>query len=129
MSLDYRDLLLAAADLQEYGGYLSPKAIAERNQIQARFDNHRRPLVYDLFKQGNDAEAHKATVNADLDRIAAAGWIREDAIDYARDELLAHIDKQASNNPLMRFVVRWGPPFAIAVTVIAYAALKLELLQ
>lgn len=128
-ALEYHDLLQAAAELQDYNGLLTTAARAERNKVQARFDSERRAIVYDLFKQGSDAEAHKDRVNADLGKIDAARRYREDAIDYAREELISHIDKQAGNNGFQRYIVRWGPPVATAAIVIAYAALKLGLLS
>ncbi|WP_145960910.1 hypothetical protein [Sphingosinithalassobacter portus] len=119
-----RDLLIVAAELQEYSGYLSTTRRTQMQNLQARFDSQRRVIVFDLLKRSEDVDAIKQAVSDALDLILQERWIREDAIYYAREELLTHLDKQARNNPLQRFIVRWGPPSAMAAVAVVYLVVK-----
>ena len=122
----YRDLLIMGGELQDYSGYMSQQDVRDKQQLQARFDAERRAFVYDLIREREQAAAaHIASVSADLDRIEATREYREDAIDYVREELAKHIERQAGNGRFMRFAVRWGPPTLGVVLAILYLYVQL----
>lgn len=119
MPRDYGELLERAQDLEEYTGYLDTIARNEQIQARGRFDDARRRFVYDLFKEEIGREEILPSVLADLDGLEAANPYLGGALSTIREELTRHIGKQARNNPVQRFLIRWGPP---ALTVAAAAA-------
>ncbi|HSI18772.1 MAG TPA: hypothetical protein VK980_13445 [Sphingomonas sp.] len=126
MARDYHEMLDLAAELQDYNGFLGTEALKQRNQLRTRFDGTRRRFVYERFHEGIDHAAIWPSVSADLDRISGQRVIREDAVDYVREELANHIERQANNTPFKRFVVRWGPPAGMVLVTISYIVAKLK---
>lgn len=121
MSRDYRPMLEVAQELQFFTGYLDTEDKKRQMAVQARFDSERRKFVYELFNERDDHNRLVESVSGDLDRIAATTTeYNHGAIEEVRAELLQHIDRQSSNSPIMRFIVRWGPPTVGVAFVIAY---------
>ena len=126
MARDYNKMLEAAAELQDYTGFMSTQTRQQMNRVQAQFDGARRRFVYERFHEGIGHAAIWPAVSADLDRISQQRIMREDAIDYTREQLEKHIARQARNTPLKRFVVRWGPPAGMILLAIAFEVVKLR---
>jgi hypothetical protein len=119
MPRDYGELLERAQDLEEYTGYLDTIGRNEQMQARSRFDDARRRFVYALFKEDIPKPEVLPSVLADLDRLEAANTYLGAALSTVREALVRHIHKQARNNPVQRFLIRWGPP---ALTLAAAAA-------
>ena len=125
MPRDYRELLELSQELQYYERFLNTETLKEKNKLQARFDGERRAFVYALFKEGSEKRALAPSVSAELDAISANSPDYGDStVDYVREQLLKHIGKAVDHHPVQRFVVRWGPPAAAAVAMIAYAYVR-----
>jgi hypothetical protein len=121
MRRDYRPLLEAAQDLQFFTGYLDTKGLQEQGRVQGVFNAERRKFVYERLKESDDHQALIASVSADLDGIAqtSTDYIPA-AIEEVRSQLIEHIGRQGSKGPLMRFVVRWGPPALMTAATVTY---------
>jgi len=126
MARDYNEMLNAAAELQDFTGFMSTETRQQMSRVQTQFDGARRRFVYERFHEGIAHAAIWPSVSADLDRISEQRIMREDAIDYTREQLEKHIARQANNTPLKRFVVRWGPPTGALLLAIAYEVVKLK---
>lgn len=126
MARDYNEMLNAAAELQDFTGFMSTETRQRMNRVQMQFDGARRRFVYERFHEGIEHATIWPSVSADLDRISEQRIMREDAIDYTREQLDKHIARQAKNTPLKRFVVRWGPPTGALLLAIAYEVVKLK---
>lgn len=127
MERDYGELLRLAEELQYFTGYLDSEDIKRRTQAQGLFDAERRKVVYELFQEGKDHQELSASVAWDMDRIASTSTDHSPgAIAEAREALMTHIDRQGRNSPLMRFIVRWGPPALGVAAAIAYVVLRMR---
>jgi hypothetical protein len=126
MARNYNVMLEAAAELQDYTGFMSTETQKQMSRVRAHFDGARRRFVYERFHEGIEHATIWPSVSADLDRISEQRIIREDAIDYTREQLEKHIARQANNTPLKRFAVRWGPPTGAILLAIAYEVAKLK---
>jgi hypothetical protein len=126
MSRNYGPMLEAAQELQFFTGYLDTQGRKEQSKAQGALDAERRKFVYERLKESDDHEALIASVSADLDRIAATTTeYTPGAVEEVRTQLVEHIGKQGANGPVMRFIVRWGPPALTAAAGIGYIGLRL----
>lgn len=125
MTRMYTPLLDLAEDLESFGsGYLSDLQKQQINKIQMRFDAERRKFVYELFHEGLETNNLWPSVSDDLDRIQARGNQSHGALAMVREALEKHIEKQANNSPVKRFLVRWTLPTLGVIAAIGYTYLQ-----
>jgi hypothetical protein len=122
VTANYRPLLELADDLAGHQRYCGPEEERAAQKIEQAFAAERRKFVYELIGGGGSSEALLASIDRDLDRVAATGNHYEFAIDHVRADLHRHVAKQLGSSRPMQLLTRWGPPVgaAIAFAVVAY---------
>ncbi|WP_114228872.1 MULTISPECIES: hypothetical protein [Sphingomonas] len=125
MAANYRPLMDLADDLAGYQRYCSTADDAAARKIEGQFNGERRKLVYELIgKGGVPVDAVLASVDRDLERIAATGNHTAFAIDHVREQVHQHLAKQLGSSRAMQLLTRWGPPIGAGIALIAYFYLK-----
>lgn len=124
MHYSYDALLGAAAELEQYSGYLDGEELKQSQQAQAAFTSIRNRFVYDALATGDDAEEVKGRVTQDLETLVAEHPDWEGPALVVRDELLMRIDEESGKNPTWRKVVRYAPIALGVALVVAYFGTK-----
>lgn len=125
MAADYRPLMMLADELAAYQRYCSPAEEAAARKLEGQFAAERRKFIYDLIgKGGVAADAIHASVDRDLERIAATGNHSAFALDHVRGALHEHLAKQLGSSRAMQLLTRWGPPVGAGLALVIYVYLK-----
>ena len=124
MHYNYDGLLNAAANMEQYTGYLDGEELKASQQATAQFNSIRNRFVFDALAREDDAEEVKARIVGDLDSFAEEnpGWAGPAGL--VRDELVARIDGESLKKPAWRKVVRYAPVALGVVLAIGYFGTK-----
>jgi hypothetical protein len=109
MTRDYHGVMNAAVDLEQFRGFLTVEEEKQQREATGRFNSARNRFVYDALRGGEEPEAVKRGVEAEIGAMIAADDYRAATYHFVRDELFARIDREAGKRPWVRSMWRWSP--------------------
>lgn len=124
MERDYRELMNLAAELQMFRGYLSPEEEKREGKLRAEFNSARNKFVYALLREMSEADEASQIISQEIDDMAAAQPEWSSTLEYVREELVAHIERESKKKPWVRHAIRWTPLTLGVVALIAYFTVR-----